>query len=269
MPPVILYSGGLDSLTLAAALIDNPEGFGYSRGTVPTLVHFTATDKHHRYVTNKIATKQLPYLSKLAGTKIDIRTFDIAKCGLQVSVSNKPRARAVKMDHSAKNHGHDAGRQVLFLTIAFSVASSLSSDDVYAAFQMDPWRREAIAKDPDEDVSDDAPKFVKAFNKLIEAGGFIPTQRLHTPFLDHKLSKRDIILLGYYLGVNHADAYWCVFSAPKPCGKCCSCLLWKDATKELGFDPINYRNTGDKNERRTRTPKRRNGLRSLPRLGTG
>jgi 7-cyano-7-deazaguanine synthase in queuosine biosynthesis len=267
MTPVVLYSGGLDSLTLAAAIIDNPEGFGYRRGTVPTLVHFTATDKHHRHVTRKITSKQLPYLEKLANKKIDFRIFDIAKCGLQVFDAKKPRARAVRMDHTAKYNGHDTGRQVLFLTLAFSIASSLSSDEVYAAFQMDSWRWETIAKDPNEDVSDDAPKFVKAFNNLIQAGGFLPSQRLVTPFLDHKLSKRDIILLGYYLGVTHADAYWCVFSAPKPCGKCCSCLIWKDATKELGFDPVNYRNTGDKNERRYRTSQWRNGLRSLSRVG--
>jgi 7-cyano-7-deazaguanine synthase in queuosine biosynthesis len=240
--PVILLSGGLDSLTLAADVIVNHAAYGYPRAVTPALIHFTNSDVGHRETTKLLLKKQIPFLEKLMGDKFpqsNIVVQSMENCGFRTYDPKKPRGRNVNLTtHKARFKGHDVGRQVLILTVAFNVAADFDSDDIFAAFQMDPWRRKFIRENPDYDVSDDAPRFVKAFNKLSKLGGFIHSQRLITPFLNKRMSKAQIVNKALKLGIEPSMTHWCVFEAyPKTCGKCCSCCLWKDAVKELGFDP--------------------------------
>lgn len=221
---------------LAADIIKSPFRYGLENGTIPALIHFTAQDPVHKYTTEVFLKHQIPWLEREAKKKIKVRSLDVSDI-LITYPCKKPRADAIPMTHKARFQSHDVGRQVLFLSLAFNYASSLESDDVYAAFQMNPWRWEMYDEDPSEDASDDTPQFRDAINVLSEVGGFIPGQRLKTPFLDGRYSKTDIVKIGESLDVPLHLTYSCVFSAPKPCGKCNACRIYKTAVKDLGYDP--------------------------------
>lgn len=238
MRPVILYSGGIDSLVLTTDIIRNPFRYGYDNSPSPVLVHFTALDSVHSYCTTLVRKKQLPYLRSIQYPEfapVELKVID-ADPLIFTEAPTEPQPEIVLWDYRSAAQGMTPARNLIFLSIAFNYAASIQSDHVYAAFQMgrDRWAR--LENDSAMETSDDNPLFIKAFNALAEVGGILPTQRLIAPFIDARMSKAGIILLGLSHSVPFDKTYSCVWSAPTPCGACAACTAYARACAELGKD---------------------------------
>jgi len=228
----LLLSGGFDSLTLAADLIKNPHRYGVTG--VPSLIHFTANDPIHQHCTSLVRSRQIPWLSELAGCDVPHHIIDVSPV-MQSIDPKSPRDLYVTLDDTAPENSHDVGRQVLFVSLAFNRMSMEGRHRLFAAFQMQPGRWANF--DDYDDLGDDTPTFVEAINELGRVGGFTPEHWMIAPFLDARLSKADIINIARDLGVPGDASYSCVFSAPEPCNACNACYIYNKGCADAGYDP--------------------------------
>lgn len=211
---VILLSGGLDSaVTLYHAL---------KKGYRPNALIFDYGQRHKKEIE---CAKKLATLNKLQ--------YHIVKIDLswtQSSLTNKKISVPIGRNLKAKNipSTYVAGRNIIFLSYAFSYAESIGADKVFIGAHVEDY----------SGYPDCRPEFYAAFRKAVARGTKAGAQqegiKILTPLINK--GKADIIRIGDRLGVPFALTWSCYKGGKRPCGECDSCYYRKKGFKEAGIN---------------------------------
>lgn len=212
---VVLLSGGMDSTTLVALA---KEKFNN--------VAALSVDYKQKHSRELESAKRVAAHFGLRHKIIDLSFFkDLVGY-----------ASALTSDATPVPHGHYAdenmkitvvpGRNLVLLSLAASWAISLGYTHVaYAAHAGD----HAI-------YPDCRPLFVAAVRKVFETFHYWPIE-IWAPFLD--ITKKDILEIGFKLGVPYELTWTCYEGGAEPCGKCGSCVERIEAFSLIGRrDPL-------------------------------
>ena len=209
---VILLSGGLDSaVTLYAAL---------KNGYKPDVLIFDYGQRHKKEI---LCAKKLAKLNKLKYhlVKIDLSWTRSSLTDKKIKV---PTGRNLKGKDIPVTYV--AGRNIIFLSYAFSYAESIGAQNVFIGAHIEDY----------SGYPDCRPEFLFNFNQAVNLGLKNKNIKLVAPLLP--LSKRGIVELGIKLKVPFQYTWSCYQGSKKPCGKCDSCRFRRAAFAGLGeIDP--------------------------------
>ena len=229
---VILFSGGLDSTTLAA--------IAHSRGHRLHALTFRYGQRHAREVE---AARELARRIRFATHQV----IDLPIAAYGGSALTDARAEIPK-DRDPEEIGGGAipptyvpARNTIFLAHALAWCEVLGAEEIYIGVNALDY----------SGYPDCRPEFLQAFERLaalatragVEEGRKI---RIQAPLIDK--TKAEIIRWGVDLGVDYALTWSCYdpvpgtsTSSPLPCGRCDSCLLRKKGFQEASVaDPTPY-----------------------------
>ncbi len=224
-PAVTLLSGGLDSTTLLASVLR--EGY---RVTALTFrygqrheheVRAAARIAAHYRVSHRVVELDLRALGGSALTADDIpvpKDRPVADLGSDIPVTYVP------------------ARNTIFLSFALAWAEVIGAQDVFIGVN---------ALDS-SGYPDCRPEFIAAFQHMANLATRAGVEgrariRIRAPLIG--MTKRDIVLLGRALGVDHAMTTSCYDPDPSgaACGRCDACLLRLRGFAEAAInDPIAY-----------------------------
>ena len=215
---IVLVSGGMDSLVLAAfatresdiALLHVTYG---QRTERKELACFHAIADHlnakDRMVTDT------GYLREIGGSALTDVSIDVPDAD--------PLRQGVPVTYVPFRNAH-------FLCIAVSWAERIGAKNVYIG---------AVWADS-SGYPDCRPVFYEAMNEAIRMGTKDGSGiRIKAPFVN--LKKKDLVLMGKSLGVPFERTWSCYRDGEKACGMCDSCALRLRAFAEAGVpDPLPY-----------------------------
>jgi 7-cyano-7-deazaguanine synthase len=215
---VVLLSGGMDSLVLAAFATRESEvallHVNYGQPTErKELACFHAIADHLK-VKDRLAV-DIGYLKAIGGSALTDPRIAIPEADLD--------RRAVPATYVPFRNAH-------FLCIAVSWAEVIGAKNVYIG---------AVTADS-SGYPDCRPEFYEAMNEAVRRGtkegsGIV----VRAPFVH--LKKKDLVLMGKSLGVPFEHSWSCYRDEAKACGRCDSCALRMRAFAEAGVsDPIDY-----------------------------
>jgi len=215
---VVLVSGGMDSLVLAAFAMRESEisllHVNYGQPTQrKELACFLAIADHLKVRDRLVA--DIGYLKAIGGSaltdpRIAIPQADLSRGGVPVT--------------------YVPFRNAHFLCIAVSWAEVIGAKNVYIGAVM-----------PDSSGYPDCrPEFYEAMNEAIRRGTKEGSGiAVRAPFVH--LRKKDLVLMGKSLDVPFGRSWSCYREGEKACGRCDSCALRLRAFAEAGIpDPIEY-----------------------------
>jgi len=206
---VILLSGGLDSATTLY--------LARKRGYSLSALIFDYQQRHKKEI--KYALK----IAKLNKIKCYIEKIDLSwvKSSLAGSKLKVPYAR--RLNSKKVPLTYVSGRNIIFLSYAFSLAESINADTVFIGAHVQDY----------SGYPDCRPQFLKSFEKAANLGIKDKKIKIETPLINK--AKKDIVKLGLKLGVPFQYTWSCYSGKDKPCGKCDSCRFRVKAFKELGI----------------------------------
>jgi 7-cyano-7-deazaguanine synthase len=215
---IVLLSGGMDSLVLAAFATRESEisllhvNYG-QRTEQKELACFHAVADHLKVKERMVV--DIGYLrsigtSALTDLSIDVPPADLERAGVPVT--------------------YVPFRNAHFLCIAVSWAEAIGATNVYIG---------AVWADS-SGYPDCRPAFYEAMNEAIRRGTKHESRiRVKAPFVN--LKKKDIVLIGKSLGVPFEHTWSCYRDGEKACGLCDSCALRQKAFAEADVpDPLAY-----------------------------
>lgn len=220
---IVLLSGGLDSSTMLA--------MAKAQGYEVTALTFDYGQKHRRelHSAKKVA--------KSIGVKEHIvMSLDLGQL-LQSSLTQKgmrvPRRRSKREICDGIPDTYVPSRNIIFLSIASSIAESRGADAVFIA---------ANAVDF-SGYPDCTPEFILAFQRVLEVGTKAGKEGkpivVEAPLLSK--TKADIVREAVKLKVPLKLTWSCYEGGEKACGECDSCQLRLRGFSEAGLDdPIEY-----------------------------
>jgi queuosine biosynthesis protein QueC len=204
---LLLASGGLDSTVLAYKLLS--EG----RKVLPVFLNYGQHFAHTEYST---LTKVLP--NELVPHIKVVNIEDIFKN----SKSRMIQEPNLWIDDVSADELYLPYRNLLFLSIAASMAQTLDIRNVYSAFINSNHAKEI----------DCSKEFFENLSEMLSEYG---TVDVIIPFRD--FSKSDVINLGLKLKVPIAETYSCQANSQTPCGVCPNCV-----DRINGFDQVTEAN---------------------------
>lgn len=215
---VVLASGGMDSLVLAAFATRESDiallHVNYGQLTErKELACFNAIADHLNVKERLVA--DIGYLKTIGGSALTDPSIAVPLAG--------PRPAGVPATYVPFRNAH-------FLCIAVSWAEVMGARSVYIG---------AVTADS-SGYPDCRPGFYDAMNEAIRRGtkeesGIV----VRAPFV--RLKKKDLVLMGKSLGVPFEHSWSCYRNGEKACGSCDSCALRLQAFAEAGIpDPIPY-----------------------------
>ncbi len=217
MSHLVVTSGGMDSTTLLHHVSRD-----YPDVKALTFQYGQTHSKEIGFARQNCADLGIPL------TEIDLR--DIFK-HISTSALTNP---SITIPTIKEVQGHPQpvtyvpARNLLFLSIAASVAESLGCDKIWYGIQ----RHDLYA------YWDTSAEFVKNVQSVIDLN------RLHhitieTPFVD--MSKAEILKLGRHLDVDYSKTWSCYAGRDLACGVCPTCAERLKAFKQVGLvDPLQY-----------------------------
>lgn len=215
---VVLASGGMDSLVLAAfatresdiALLHVTYG---QRAERRELACFRAIADHMNVKERMVA--DIGYLREIGGSALTDASIDVPDAD--------PLRQGVPVTYVPFRNAH-------FLCIAVSWAEVIGAKNVYIG---------AVWADS-SGYPDCRPVFYEAMNEAIRMGTKDESGiRVRAPFVN--LKKKDLVLMGKSLGVPFEHTWSCYRDGEKACGICDSCALRLRAFREAGVpDPLAY-----------------------------
>jgi 7-cyano-7-deazaguanine synthase len=215
---VVLVSGGMDSLVLAAfATRESDISLLHVNYGQPTqgkeLACFHSIADHLKVKDRMVA--DIGYLKAIGGSALTDTGIAIPKADLN--------RRGVPVTYVPFRNAH-------FLCIAVSWAEVIGAKNVYIG---------AVTADT-EGYPDCRPEFYEAMNEAIRRGTKDGSGiAVRAPFVH--LRKKDLVLMGKSLGVPFEHSWSCYRGGEKACGRCDSCALRLRAFAEAGVpDPIEY-----------------------------
>jgi 7-cyano-7-deazaguanine synthase len=220
---IVLLSGGLDSSTVLA--------MAKERGFDLVAVTFDYGQKHRREL------QSAKKIAEAAGVKEHIVIpLDLGKY-LRSSLTQKgmeiPKHRKVKDISSDIPDTYVPSRNIVFLSIASSIAESRGSEAIFIA---------ANAVDF-SGYPDCTPEFLRSFQKVLEVGTKAGREgravKVEAPLL--KMTKGEIVKEALRLKVPLKHTWSCYEGGEKACGLCDSCQLRRRGFSQAGAkDPIEY-----------------------------
>jgi len=225
---VILFSGGLDSTTLAAIAL--------ARGYRLHGLTFRYGQRHAREVEAAVALARKIGLGSHRVIEIDLAA--VGGSALTDPRSIVPKGRdAAAMAGGPIPPTYVPARNTIFLSYALAWCEVLGADDIFIGVNALDY----------SGYPDCRPEYLRAFEALarlatragVEEGRAI---RVQAPLVGK--TKAEIIRWGTELGVDYASTWSCYDPAPggRACGQCDSCLLRKKGFREAGVaDPTPYR----------------------------
>jgi 7-cyano-7-deazaguanine synthase len=215
---VVLVSGGMDSLVLAAfATRESDISLLHVNYGQPTqgkeLACFHAIADHLKVKDRLVA--DIGYLKAIGGSAL-------TDPGIAIPPAD-PVRRGVPVTYVPFRNAH-------FVCIAVSWAEVIGAKNVYIG---------AVMADT-EGYPDCRPEFYEAMNEAIRRGTKEGSGiSVRAPFV--RLRKKDLVLMGKSLGVPFQHSWSCYREGEKACGRCDSCALRWRAFSEAGVpDPIEY-----------------------------
>lgn len=213
---VIIFSGGLDSITL---LYDKAE-------TIALAISFDYGQNHSK--------KELPY-AEYHCQKLGIPhiTIPLTFMHQYFKSSLLEGAEAIPEGHYEEDNMKSTVvpfRNGIMLAIATGIAESHELKRVYIANH-----------GGDHTIYPDCrPEFIDAMDKATSAGTFVDV-RVEAPYTN--ISKADIVRRGTALGIDYAKTWSCYKGSEMHCGKCGTCVERKEAFADAGVkDPTEYEN---------------------------
>jgi len=216
---VVLLSGGLDSATVLA--------YAVSKGFACHTLSFDYGQRH------RIELKAARKVSKSLGAldhkvvKVGLDAFGGSALTADISV---PKKRSHKDIGEGIPVTYVPARNTVFLSLALAYAETLGALDIFIGVNALDY----------SGYPDCRPEYIRAFQRLadlatkagVEGGRF----KIHTPLI--KLTKAEIIRLGYKLGVDYSMTVSCYNPSPDgtPCGVCDSCRLRAKGFREAGTE---------------------------------
>lgn len=220
---IVLLSGGLDSSTMLA--------MAKAQGYDVTALTFDYGQKHRREL------QSAKKVAKSIGVKEHIvMSLDLGQL-LQSSLTQKgmgiPRRRSKREICDGIPDTYVPSRNIIFLSIASSIAESRGADAVFIA---------ANAVDF-SGYPDCTPEFILAFQRVLEVGTKAGKEGkpivVEAPLLSK--TKADIVREAVKLKVPLKLTWSCYEGGEKACGECDSCQLRLRGFSEAGLeDPIEY-----------------------------
>lgn len=220
---IVLLSGGLDSSTLLA--VAKEQGFEVVALT------FDYGQKHRREL------ESARNVAKQMGVKEHIiLPLDLGK-HLQSSLTQSgmriPQGRTESEIGSGIPSTYVPSRNIIFLSIASSIAESRGAESVFIAVNAVDF----------SGYPDCTPEFLIAFRNVLKVGTKAGKKgspvKIEAPLLMR--SKADIVKEAIRLKVPLELTWSCYIGGSKACGRCDSCLLRLKGFSEAGFkDPVEY-----------------------------
>jgi len=215
---VVLVSGGMDSLVLAAfATRESDISLLHVNYGQPTqekeLACFHAIADHLKVKDRLVA--DIGYLKEIGGSALTDPGIDIPPAD--------PERTGVPVTYVPFRNAH-------FVCIAVSWAEVIGAKTVYIG---------AVMADS-SGYPDCRPEFYEAMNEAVRRGTKENSGiSIRAPFV--RLRKKDLVLMGKSLGVPFRHSWSCYREGEKACGRCDSCALRRRAFSEAGVpDPIEY-----------------------------
>ena len=218
---LVLFSGGVDSTTCLAMVIDK-----YGKENVVAL-SVSYGQKHSRELE---AAKKIAGMFEVEHIAIDLAPiFTYSDCSLlnhsDREIPKESYEKQLLETDGAPVDTYVPFRNGLFLSAAASIALSKECTVLYYGAHHDDAAGNAYP-----DCSED---FNNAINSAIYEGSGHQL-RVEAPFV--KKTKKDIVKLGIGLNVPYELTWSCYEGGDKPCGKCATCIDRKKAFEANGLD---------------------------------
>ncbi len=220
---VLLISGGMDSVTLLHYLVKemkykNVYGISFLYG-----------QKHFREI--ECARWQMNILEMKYHYVLDLSEMaSLLKGGSTLIQGGQdiPRLEDIPEGERLQPPTYVPNRNMMFLAIASAWAEAIGVSDVFYSAQ---------AHD-EYGYWDCTESFVERMNQVLELNRKHKIN-IYAPFL--KISKQEILELGYRLGVDYSHTWSCYRGEEKACGECPTCVERLKAFEGIGKkDPILY-----------------------------
>ncbi len=209
---IVLLSGGLDSTVVIH--------LAKSQGFDVYALSFNYGQKHNKELECAIKT------AKDIGAK-DHKIVDL-KLNLWGGSSLTDNSMNIEDGNIFANEiplTYVPARNMVFLSIAASYAEAIGSQDIFIGVSQVDYSGYVDCRE----------EFIKSMEDTINLGTVMGAEMnkritIHSPFLFK--TKSEEILIGEKLGVDWSNTWSCYRGGEKPCGKCDSCLLRKNAFEE-------------------------------------
>jgi len=220
---IVLLSGGLDSATALALAIE--------KGYEVVALTFDYGQKHKRELDS--ARKIAKHFKVKEHIVIPLDLGKLLKSSLTQKALAIPEGRSEGEISSGIPSTYVPARNIIFLSIATSVAESRGAEHVFIAVNAVDY----------SGYPDCTPYFIAAFQRTINVGTKSGKEgraiRLETPLIN--LSKAQIIRKAVRLKVPLELTWSCYKGGKKACGKCDSCRLRLKGFAQAGLkDPLEY-----------------------------
>lgn len=220
---VVLLSGGLDSSTVLA--------IARERGHEVLALTFDYGQRHGKEIA---CAKAVAEAMGAAEHIVLTLPFDgLLDSSLTDSAQEVPEGRSRREMAAQVPSTYVPARNIVFLSIAASVAESIGAESVFIA---------ANAVDF-SGYPDCTPEFIDAFQKVLDIGTVAGRKgtgiRVEAPVI--RMSKSDIVREAIRLGVPLGSTWSCYRGGERACGRCDSCQLRLEGFRQAGADdPLRY-----------------------------
>jgi 7-cyano-7-deazaguanine synthase len=220
---VVLLSGGLDSSTVAA--------IAKERGFEVIALTFDYGQRHRRELESARSVGRA--LGVREHIVIDLPLGEHMDSSLTSTDRDVPRGRPRESISSEIPSTYVPSRNIIFLSIASSVAESRGSSAVFIAANSVDF----------SGYPDCTPEFIAAFQGTLDVGTRAGKEgrglKVEAPVL--RMTKAEIVREAVRLGVPLELTWSCYMGGAKACGRCDSCVLRLEGFAQAGVeDPIEY-----------------------------
>jgi 7-cyano-7-deazaguanine synthase len=220
---IVLLSGGLDSSTVLA--------LAKERGYDVVALTFDYGQKHKRELNS--SRKMARHFKAKEHVIVPLNLGELLRSSLTRESMPIPENRTEEEISSGVPSTYVPSRNIIFLSIAASIAESRGADVIFIAANSVDF----------SGYPDCTAEFIAAFQRTLDIGTKAGREgrgiRVEAPILTK--SKRDIVREAIRLKVPMEDTWSCYKGGVKACGKCDSCLLRLRGFSEAGIrDPLEY-----------------------------
>lgn len=224
---IVLLSGGLDSSTVLAVAKD--------QGHDVVALTFDYGQRHKREVESAQAVAEALGVSEHVILSLPIGP--LMDSSLTLQGSEVPEDRPVEEIGHGVPTTYVPSRNIIFLSVASSIAESIGADSVFIA---------ANAVDY-SGYPDCTPEFIESFQRMLQVGTKAGKEgrpvRVEAPLVN--MTKAEIVQEAFRLNVPLALTWSCYKGGEKACGRCDSCRLRLEGFRKAGAkDPLEYEVVG-------------------------
>jgi len=220
---IVLLSGGLDSSTVLA--------LAKERGYDVVALTFDYGQKHKRELNS--SRKMARHFKTKEHIIVPLSLGELLRSSLTIESISIPENRTEEEISSGVPSTYVPSRNIIFLSIAASIAESRGADVIFIAANSVDF----------SGYPDCTAEFMAAFQRTLDIGTKAGREgrgiRVEAPILTK--SKGDIVREAIRLKVPLEETWSCYKGGVKACGKCDSCLLRLRGFSEAGIrDPLEY-----------------------------